>query len=793
MIRKLLFIAILLVVCSLPLLAAKKKEAPPPAVTETEIWFNDVQKPATLTAEQGIELTKQLRAGMLARKTVKEILASISYDDQAPRVLFLTLGDGIYPGRTYYASGSSFKDTLERLLVIVAKREPEYAVSIKTELEGQVARAKEEYENMTEKQRRKAKPNPLLQVPLPEKFRKKLTNPLAWDSLRLDVVQAVLPIKDFVIAKSRLLLTSAVGIAFDPVAAFAFTPEQLMGRCLMTPEHQLSVMAVSNLITETNLWSALKLWTQMGAAPTGFNVSIFESDSYYADATTACRLFRGHPVQQQGGDLRTSVLALAKRLCRMLDENGRYDRPFLEWVPSRSDGKAAVWDQSQLVVALVRTALLPDLPASDRRELLAGACRAVKPVLKAIKHFDPGELGPDFINSTAPRKPASQRLYAAVVEDENIEGDYEGGSQMEISRRLMELEATANAYLALAEICQSLPDDDATAQACRAELTPLMNYLLTQIQPNGEFVAALTYPDAQVVLDWQPGFELRVEIASLCGLAMNCHAELFPEAAAALHLQDKVLMLRNEVGHLAMDNRDPVGYPLTPWLAEFLAQAALNNPEHLAQLVRLSTAAVNGLEKAPFLPDMFGATADIPSMTYTAERLWLTAVAAEAVYRQGGHDQEASALLNEAWPLAVFAQQAEMTIPSASALPHPKEYVGFYRDNLADYGFTMNGQVTQLFARLRLLSALNREGDGHFVPLPEDVTAYEECWKRLDAHPVVLAPELVIRSSISGSGNDRVLGGSIDNSKMTTRQITVPPSGQKQKGSQDSRVIRRKK
>ena len=124
---------------------------------------------------------------------------------------------------------------------------------------------------------------------------------------------------------------------------------------------------------------------------------------------------------------------------------------------------------------------------------------------------------------------------------------------------------------------------------------------------------------------------------------------------------------------------------------------------------------------------------------------------------------------------------------------HPKEYVGFYRDNLADYGFTMNGQVTQLLARLQLISVLGRGSEGRFTPLPEDVTAYEECWKHLDAHPVVLAPELVIRSSVSGSGNDRVLGGNIDTSKMTTRQITVPPEGQKKNGSQDSRVIRRKK
>ena len=130
--RSRFFFVVLLVMCSLSLLAAKK-QPPAPMVTETEVWFDDVKQPAALTAEQGIELTKRLRAGMLAKKSVQEILASISYDDATPRVLFLTLGDGIYPGRTYYASGSSFKDALGRLLAIVAKREPEYAEAIMSE------------------------------------------------------------------------------------------------------------------------------------------------------------------------------------------------------------------------------------------------------------------------------------------------------------------------------------------------------------------------------------------------------------------------------------------------------------------------------------------------------------------------------------------------------------------------------------------------------------------------------------------------------------------------------------
>ncbi|MBP5301218.1 MAG: hypothetical protein J6Y80_07405, partial [Victivallales bacterium] len=421
-----LILAAILALCSFSLWAAKKEL--PPAITETEVWFDDVKTPMALTAEQGLEITKKLREALLAKKSIPDTLAAVAFQDNTPRVLFITLGDGSFPGRTYYASGASFQDTLARLLAIIAKREPEYAEAMRNELEGQISRAKEEFARLDSdaKRRNMLRNNPLLRNPLPEPIRRKLANPLAWNSLRLDVVQATIPIRDFVISKSRLLLTSAVGIAFDPVAAFAFTPEQLTGRALMNDERQLSVSAIANLVNESNLWSAGQLWMKMGAATTGFNVSIFESDSYYADSKGAARLFRGHPVQCRLDTAKAvldSATALAAKLRGMLKENGRYDRPFLEWVPSRTDGKPAVSDQAQLVLALLRTASLPEMPKSQRESLLSGAAAAAKPILKALKHFDPEELVPDFTASTAERKPAAERFFAAIVEEESVEDD----------------------------------------------------------------------------------------------------------------------------------------------------------------------------------------------------------------------------------------------------------------------------------------------------------------------------------------------------------------------------------
>ncbi|MCQ2397439.1 MAG: hypothetical protein MJ106_07075, partial [Lentisphaeria bacterium] len=237
-------------------------------------WFRDIKVPIACTEAQMTEFTAQLRQALLNKQPLKELLKKCPLDDNVPRVLYITLGDGLFPARTYYAAGTSFQNALSNLIEIITKREPEYASAIQADLEAQIALAREEKRL------------------LPEYVKTKLQAPNVWNSLRFDVVQAVLPIDDYVVNSSRLLLSSIVGIAFDQTAAFAFPPEQLTGRYLMTAERQLSVGRIGNLISEANLWSSLGLWLQMGAVSTPFKVTLFETDSYFADENGAMRLFR---------------------------------------------------------------------------------------------------------------------------------------------------------------------------------------------------------------------------------------------------------------------------------------------------------------------------------------------------------------------------------------------------------------------------------------------------------------------------------------------------------------------
>ena len=262
-------------------------------------WFRDVSAPVAASELELTALTASLRNALLARtpreKLVKDLPRIV---DKTPRILFITLGDGVFPSRTYYSVGGSFSSALESLLAIVEKRESEYTDAIRADLDAQIARAKEEKRL------------------LPDYVKKKFENPSAWSSLRLDIVQATLPVDSFVVNSSRLLLSSAIGIAFDRTAAFAFTPEQLTGRYLMTAERQLSVSRIGNLISEANLWTSLGLWLKMGAAETPFKVTLFETDSYYADEAGCRRLFRAHPARFLAQPSETHAIGLLRRTRR---------------------------------------------------------------------------------------------------------------------------------------------------------------------------------------------------------------------------------------------------------------------------------------------------------------------------------------------------------------------------------------------------------------------------------------------------------------------------------------------
>ncbi len=483
-------------------------------------WFEDVTQSAALDEAGGERLAVALRDGLKAKKLPLENILKLAPEDNTPRVLFITLSDGQFPSRTYYATGYNFRDALKTLLGLIPKRESEYVSAIKSQLSAQIDLAKEEKRQ------------------LPPIVKAKMAAPAQWDALQLDVVQAVLPFKGFSIAGTRLLLTSAVGIAFDRGSSFAFTPEQLTGRCLLNAQRQLSVTNVSNLISESTNWVAWKLWNDMAASGKPFNISLFECDSFYADARGGRALYRGRPVRYGSdhatpGELVKSVAQCARVVNQNLTQECTYPSPFLEWVAEWPDGRIISFEQSQIVETMLACASMPGVDAKFAQQCKNSARIAAQSLLKLLKHYDRNEIGLDEF--PANRRKSSLRDFAAIVEYEVLD-DKRGG---ELPRRIASLKSNAAAYLAFAEFAECMPERDATARACKGKLKQLFSHIIGQYSHSGEFIAALRYPELTPLLEEvNPGGVEEAEILSLTGLVILKHLELFPEVNNAAKLQE---------------------------------------------------------------------------------------------------------------------------------------------------------------------------------------------------------------------------------------------------------------
>ncbi len=718
---------------------------------EEPTWFPDVKAPLACSETELVEFTALLRKELLAGRSVKECLKAAPLpQDKTPRVLFLTLGDGCFPARTYYAAGRGFRPTLALLLEILEKRRPEYIAAIQADLGAQVALAQEEKRL------------------LPSSVKEKLAHPDRWDSLRLDIVQATLPVERFQVNASRLLLSSVVGLAFDRTAAFAFPPEQLVGRYLMTEQRQLSVSRIGNLISEANLWSSLGLWQKMGAATTPFRVTLFETDSYYADGQGARRLFRARPARQIDQPQEKAILSTAQALASLLSpQDGTLTPPFPEWFAGHPKATTSLADQASLVLTFLEVAhLSQDAP---RKELLEAAKRAVLPILKATKHLDPHERLENGQLAGGERKKASQRLFALVVEEDWQEDTLE----FEEPRRISTLKTNALALLAFTRLAEALPPQDPVGLRCQGERKQLTRLISTQVNPDGRVVRALEYPTLRPLypLFMEEAEDLAsgdsVEAAALAGLALQAQVPQEP-GPEEQRLAQNLALLRDTLGEWA--NTRPQEMPETPCLAAFLSQdLAANAPRRLAQLTRLALAAAGSPTLMPPLPDMFGCDPDFPSMTYAAERSHILSLAVLALL-QSETPQEALPLLQDLWPLWVFQQQARMIPENASILPIPEKYLHFYRDNLADYGFTLQGQTAQLQSQMALLQVLRKMQKERLEPTPEQKTAWEKCWAQLEHRPLALAPELVLAGTPAPE-NQRTLGGTMGVPTVETMQV----------------------
>ena len=603
-------------------------------------WFDHVRRPSKIPPRQLEQLAVDLRQALKNKQKLEDI-AKLAPQEAMPRVVFITIGGEKWPGRTYYGTGVSFQAAFKTAVEILQSNEPVFARETVKLCKATIDDAKREKRTVS------------------AEWHERMQNPDAWDWLRLDVVQFVQNVPQFSLPRSHVAMTSLYGIAFPPSLGFAFTPEQITGRCLLNPNRTLNTGQICDIISEAYNWGALKDWMNLTAqTESTLPISLFEADTFYADAQGSARLYRGHrmlyetPTPKQCLDWAS---ACADRLNQIIHTNGKLKKPFPIWYFS---GKKETEDfdvRLETAIALLR--LNAARPTANAQR---AAINVMRPLIQALSAFGPG------------------KRQLAVKEGEPLP---ETASQ--VPRTITTVRTNALLALAMNEMAQQglHYSDDTSRPAPKLIAERLTDYLADQVESDGLVLDARFLPSGKLFTD--DDTFASIEDAALTALAIH---KRYPDKA-------KTIM----TAVLDKCDKQPIeALSISPWILEALPAANQEDKMLTMKAIRFAYAA-EAYDITPLYPDMYGAVRSSPGCTFTARRTWaLTAMA------RWLHDTDKEGLATERItnmrPMLIFQLQGHIDSAASSALPSPVLYRGLFRDNLEEYSFNLEGQASQIMA-----------------------------------------------------------------------------------------------
>lgn len=712
------------------------------AVPDTP-WFDHVKRPSDVSHEQLLALAVNLRKA-LKNKWKPAKIAELAPNEQTPRVIFITIGDDNWPGRTYFGTGFNFKSALQIAVDILSANEPVLQKETAKVTQAAIDDARKEG---------KTPPQALLN---------RLKKPGDWHWLRLDVVQLAKPVFGFSVENSRIALTSLVGIAFGPQEGFAFTPDTITGRCLLDDSRHIAKQQVVNFISETHNWPAIKLWLRNSAVDTGHRICLFETDSFYADGNCAVRLYRGHRLYDVPPDADACLAmatACANALARQVNADGSFALPFPAWESSAvsvgESGGERPDAVAEFIIALSRLAI-----ATSDKSHVATATRCLKALLPHIKPIGRGG-----------------RAFAFSEKEELPEGS------PAVPRDVSMLRTNALVCLALLELKAAGGEVDGGLANIA---TRLALHIKSQAAPGGGFYVGVMLPTGKIITEDERCRFTQVEDASIAALALVKAAKL-----ALVKDVDFMPTVRNTLNELFV--RELVKNPmesisLSPWLIEALSYAGRADKDFVLQLVKAGYAAAAATDESPLYPDYFGAVKRFPGCTLSAERSWFIGNLTRWL-RENEKKTWAAEQLQAAMPILLFQTQAWLDTPASSILPTPALYRNFFRDNLEDYGFDLSGQVAQIISLVTIATELKAAGTPDISKM---LARLKSARAATDTHPGPLTINLVLTRQNDTGSDTRSLQGEYDKPTRTTLNRSTSRGQQKTAKNKRSKARRKK-
>ncbi len=676
----------------------------------SQAWFDHVRRPSALGHEKMEKLAFDLR-GALKRNEPLDKIAKLAPQEAMPRVVFITIGGDKWPGRTYFGTGVNFQTAFRTAVDFLLSTEPVFARETLKLAKSRIETAARD------------------KTPISSEWHERIKNPSEWDWLRMDVVQFVQNVPEFSIQRSHIAMTSLCGMAFPPSMGFAFTPEQLTARYMLNDNRTLDTGQICNIISEAYNWGALKVWMNVSADEARvFPISLFETDSYYADGSGAVRLYRGHRLEYDVPSPERCIemaSACAASLGKMITAEGKVNAPFPVWYSSGYKGTEENDACLETAIALFRLYAVTKDPATGRT-----ACALMRPVIRILVPFGEGKKG------------------LAVRENEPLPEN-----AVQVPRHITTVRTNGLMSIAL----KAMHDCglDYTGQEGRPEpdviAGRIADYLAAQVENDGLVLDSRFVPSGKLFTD--DDTFASIEDAAIVALAIG-----------ERHKEKAVRILESIMEKCERQPLETLS--VSPWIAEALMHKGTVDRTFLMKAMRLAYAAEMS-DTSPLYPDLYGAVRSRPGCTYSALRTW-TSTAMASWLRKIEKFGLASERVRNVRPMVVFHSQAFIDKPAASALPSPALYTGFFRDNLEDYGFNLRGQAAQITALVKFAEEMKALD---FPPPKLNIRAARAA---SDVHPGILQVVPVFTQSGMKNAVSRDFMGTFSGVKQSTRKVQMP-------------------
>ena len=368
-----------------------------------DIWFDDLDDVALHANFDGLALAHAAGEAIVAGRAIVERTPA-ARRDKPPRIVFLSVSDGVSPHHTVLGTGKGLVPALENAMA---------------------------------------------------ELRVRVTAEYRPEWVKLDVVDTVYPAARLEVLRPFGTVRSLEGLAFERNTRLALLPEELVANTLLNSDQELQPGNMTRYL-EARPKQAAMFAARREAGP--FQVFRFTTDSYFFDGTESFRLYRGHRVIDgiDPGVLGEAVRMGGDYLARSVDPDGRFVYTYLPKTDEEPD-RYNILRHAGTAYSMLELYEVTNEPA-----LIEAAERAMDYLLRSVAHCRIERVALPCIEENGEVKLGGNGL-AAVALAKYIEKVTADGRQrlllVELGRWIQSLQMETGEF---SPHLQTYPDGEAT-------------------------------------------------------------------------------------------------------------------------------------------------------------------------------------------------------------------------------------------------------------------------------------------------------------------------------------------